>query len=184
MAGPIAANMVDLEVAYRCMAQPDSLDNDSKLFNPPGSSSAPSGRKKVLGIFKAWFDRADEPVQRVCHNAVDYLTNQLGYEVVDITIPMIHEGQVAHAMTILCEVASGVPSVKGLTAANKVLISCGGKTPGVDFLQAQKLRNLLMQHLAFLYEKYPGMIIVTPTTPNAGKHTTPQERPFNRFQIY
>lgn len=25
-----------------------------------------------------------------------------------------------------------------------------------------------MQHLAFLYQKYPGMIIVTPTTPNAG----------------
>ncbi len=27
-----------------------------------------------------------------------------------------------------------------------------------------------MQHLAFLFKKYPGLLIVTPTTPNAGWH--------------
>ena len=30
-----------------------------------------------------------------------------------------------------------------------------------------------MQHLAHLYEQHPGMIIVTPTTPNAGWHINP-----------
>ena len=52
-------------------------------------------------------------------------------------------------------------------------MSIGKKTTGVDFLQAQKLRNLLMQHLAHLYEQHPGMIIVTPTTPNPGWHINP-----------
>lgn len=174
VAGPIAANMVDLELAYRVMAQPDQLESASSLFHPPESiSSIQQGRKKVLGIYKIWLDRADDPVKKVCQKALDYFTSQLGYEVVDITIPLIHDGQLAHAMTILAEVASGVPSVHSLTAANKVLITVAKKTTAVDFLQAQKLRNLLMQHLTHLYEQHPGMIIVTPTTPNAGWHIHP-----------
>ena len=176
VAGPIAASMVDLELAYRVMAQTDSLDSASSLFVRPGSvSTVQQGRKKILGIYKTWFDRADDPVKKVCQKALDYFTSQLGYEIVDITIPLVHDGQLAHAMTILAEVASGIPSVTSLTAANKVLITIAKKTPAVDMLQAQKLRNLLMQHLADLYDKHPGMIIITPTTPNAGWHINPAD---------
>lgn len=157
--------MVDLELAYRIMAQPDKQHAESSLFTPPSSASK---NKKILGIYRTWFDRADTLVQKACWKALDYLQFQLNYALVDISIPLIHDGQLAHAMTILAEVASGVPSTSQLTAPNKVLINIGKRTPGVDFLQAQKLRNLLMQHLAHLYEQHPGMIIVTPTTPNAG----------------
>ena len=171
VAGPIAANMVDLELAYRVMAQPDALDNDSSLFIAPGSIlDNHSSRKKILGIYRIWFDLADEPVQKACWKVLDYFTSQLGYETIDISIPLAHEGQLAHAMTILAEIGSGIPSVRDITAPNKVLISVGKKTSAVDLLQAQKLRNLLMQHLAHLYAQHPGLIIVTPTTPNAGWH--------------
>ena len=166
--------MIDLEIAYRVMAQPDALDHDACLFTAPRSlSKNQAGRKNVLGIYRTWFDRADAEVRKVCWKALDHLTSHLGYQIVDISIPMVHEGQLAHAMTILTEIASGIPSVKDITDPNKVLISIGKKTPSVDFLQAQKLRNLLMQHLAHLYEQHPGMIIVTPTTPNAGWHINP-----------
>ncbi|KAK4541941.1 hypothetical protein LTR36_007305 [Oleoguttula mirabilis] len=169
VAGPMAANMVDLEIAYCVMAQPDVLDPDSKLFvAPKDQATVQASRTKVLGVCKQWFERADPPVKHACERTLDYLTSKLDYEIVDISIPMIHEAQLAHAMTILCEIASGVASVKDLTPANKILISTGSKTPGLDFLQAQKLRNLLMRHLSYLYEQHPGMIIVTPTTPNAG----------------
>jgi Asp-tRNA(Asn)/Glu-tRNA(Gln) amidotransferase A subunit family amidase len=169
VAGPIAANMIDLELAYRVMAQPDTLDSDACLFTEPGSVTIRSpSRKKVLGIFRPWFERADSPVQKACNDALDYLTSKVGYSIVDITIPMVHEGQLAHAMTILAEIASGIPDVSLLTAPNKVLVSCGKQTPAPDFLQAQKLRSLLMQHLSHLYNEHSGLIIVTPTTPNAG----------------
>ncbi|KXL45313.1 MAG: hypothetical protein FE78DRAFT_148470 [Acidomyces sp. 'richmondensis'] len=168
VAGPFAANMVDLEIAYRVMAKPDALDPDSMRFIAPQNAKCLSPRRKVLGIFRAWFNRADAPVRDACEKALEYLTSELGYETVDITIPLLHDAQIAHAMTILCEVASGVPSVANLTPANQILISCGSKTPGIDILQAQKLRNLLMQHMAHLYEKHPGMIVITGTTPNAG----------------
>ncbi|EMC99159.1 hypothetical protein BAUCODRAFT_31474 [Baudoinia panamericana UAMH 10762] len=175
--GPLAANMVDLEIAYRVMAQPDALDRDSKLFSPPQSAARLSKRTKVLGVFNEWFARADAPVKDACQATIDYLTSKHGYTVVPITLPLLHDAQVAHGMTILTEIGAGVPtsSISQLTAPNKVLLSCGTKTPSVDFLQAQKLRNLLMQHLAHLFDQHPGMIIVTPTTPNAGWHFSPQD---------
>lgn len=168
--------MVDLELAYRVMAQPDAQSADSSKFIPPSSpSTTQTSRKKILGIYKTWFDRADAPVEEACSKAIDYLTSHLGYEVIDIDIPLVHDGQLAHAMTILAEIASGIPSVSQLTAPNKILLTIAKKTPGVDFLQAQKLRNLLMQHLAHLYKEHPGLIIVTPTTPNAGWRINPSD---------
>ena len=89
--GPLAANMVDLELAYRVMAQPDTGESDSSLFVAPKAvDTSATARKLKLGIFKAWFDRADEPVKNACWKAVEYLCEKFGYEVVDISIPLIH----------------------------------------------------------------------------------------------
>ncbi|KAI5367289.1 Putative amidase [Septoria linicola] len=168
VAGPLAANMVDLEVGYRIMAQPDPLDTTSSLFQAPSSPS--QTRNKVLGIYAPWFDRADPLVKSTCQASIDHLVAIHNYTVVPITLPLLPEGQLAHAMTILAELATGVPEADQhkLTPANKVLLSVARKTTAVDLLQAQRLRNLLMQHLAYLYEQHPGLIIVTPTTPNCG----------------
>lgn len=46
--------------------------------------------------------------------------------------------------------------------------SLGTVTPSTDYILAQKLRQLLMQHLSHLWKQHPGMILVTPTTPGAG----------------
>ncbi|GAB7364691.1 hypothetical protein MBLNU230_g5492t1 [Neophaeotheca triangularis] len=166
--GPIAANMVDLEISYRIMAEPDPLHDTSSLMSAPGSIDMNGDGKKVLGIPKRWFDQADAAVQKTCYNAIDFLTSEVGYTTIDIDLPMLHEGQMAHAMTILAEISSGVSSTKDLTAQNQILVSVGSRTPAIDFLQAQKVRNLLMQHLSHLYSSHPGLVIVTPTTPNAG----------------
>ena len=58
--------------------------------------------------------------------------------------------------------------LSGLNPANKVLLAVGNQTPARDYILAQQLRQMLMQHLAFLYQQHPGLIIVTPTTPMAG----------------
>lgn len=34
-----------------------------------------------------------------------------------------------------------------------------------DYLLAQQIRNILMQHLVFLLKKYSGLLAVTPTCP-------------------
>lgn len=160
--------MHDLEIAYRTIATPDPSNPVSANFAPPGTAYPP--RPRVLGICKAWFDRADPAVLNACYAALQHYEAQ-GYTLVDISIPYLAEGQIAHAMTILAEIGSGLSNdVTGLSAPNKIVLSVGAQTPAWDFLLAQKLRNLLMQHLAFHFKKHPGLIVVTPTTPTAGWH--------------
>jgi len=164
--GPMAADMSSLEVSYRVMVKPDNSHPTSPLF--PVARPFSGSRRKVIGIFKPWFDRADAPVRDQCYAAVDYMTSKLGYEKVDIQIPLIAEGQTAHALTILNEAVNGIGPTDGITAPNKVLLAVGGRASATDFLKSAQMRQLLMSHLAFLYQKYPGLVIVTPTTTIAG----------------
>ena len=160
--------MADLELGYRIMAAPDPGDKASMLFAPPVPQATPADRK-VLGVCRAWFDVADPAVLNACYAALSHYEAR-GWKVVDIDLPYLHEGQLAHAMTILAESGSGVsPSdMHKFSAPNKIFLAIASQTPAPDFLQAQKLRNLLMSHLAHLFTQYPGLLIVTPTTPNAG----------------
>ncbi len=174
--GPMAATMADLDVAYRVMAAPDPRVASSALFPPPKGPSADgdiqqqqrSTKKIPLGVFQAWFDRADPPVRSACQTALDALVATGNYVLVPITIPHIHAGQTAHALTILSEKVASVPNTRDLTAPNKVLLAVASRTPAADFLRAQKLREMLMRHLAHLFKENPGLVVVTPTTPNAG----------------
>lgn len=164
--------MVDLEIAYRIMAEPDPQNPSSATFAPRLSVPPTLKRRKpTLAICHPWFDRADTPVHDRCTAALSYLAREHGYKPVSITLPLLHEGQLAHAITIMTEVLSGCPPsvLKNLTPANKILLSVASRTSSLDFLQAQRLRNLLMQHLAHLFAEHgEDTIIVTPTTPNAG----------------
>ncbi|KAH7138447.1 glutamyl-tRNA amidotransferase-like protein subunit A [Dendryphion nanum] len=164
--GPIAANMTDLKIAYHALAQPDPSHPTSSQFAAPAVSASPS--KKTIGIPRAWFDRADPSVQEACLTALSYLHTHLDYTIIDISIPLLHEGQMAHSMTILSETCSSGPDLKIMTPATNILMRVAQCTPATDFLLAQRLRNLISQHLAHLFQTHPGLIIVTPTTPNAG----------------
>jgi Asp-tRNA(Asn)/Glu-tRNA(Gln) amidotransferase A subunit family amidase len=164
--GPLTTSMADLELSYRVMSQPDPSTFPSSHFSPPRAHTGP--RNKVIGIYKPWFDRADPPVQESCHAALQYFQSECGYEVIDISIPLLQEGQLAHAMTILAEGIDLSHSIWDLTPPNRVLLSVARQTPTIDFLLAQRVRNAIMEHLAHLFQKHPGLIIVTPTTPNAG----------------
>jgi Asp-tRNA(Asn)/Glu-tRNA(Gln) amidotransferase A subunit family amidase len=145
------------------MAQPDP----DSTFPPPNPTSQ-SERPKLIGIYKPWFDRADAAVKTLCDNAITHMTKTQGYEVIDISIPLINDGQTAHALTILNEAVNGYPDPSFLTPATRVLLTVGSKAPASDFLQAQRVRNVLMMHLAGLFQKYPGLLIVTPSTPTVG----------------
>lgn len=179
--GPMASNMIDLELAYRIMATPDPGDAKSALFKAPTTapSAGPSAAKKpTLGICTAWIDRADPAVQDLFHQTLAYLTKVPQYSTVEITLPLLPEGQIAHAATILAEIAT-VPCPRSkLTPMNQILLATGAQTPAPEFLQAQRIRHVIMQHLAHLYDQHPGLVVLTAVTPNVGWPVHPGDQAY------
>ncbi|KAJ5676753.1 uncharacterized protein N7477_002386 [Penicillium maclennaniae] len=172
--GPMAASIDDLALAYRVMAAPAPALQDPVSSQFPKPVPLPSDRKraKTIGVVLDWIDRAEASVRAVFDAALDYY-RQNGYEIIDITIPYLPEGQRAHILTIMAEIASGLDArqIKELTAPNKVLVSMGmWQITAQDLLAAQRLRNMLMTHVAYLYKTHPGLMILSPTTPLPGWH--------------
>ncbi|KAM4058564.1 amidase [Hirsutella rhossiliensis] len=172
--GPLAANVADLVVAYRVMSQPDpdcATQGRFALSVPPQPSA-----KRLMGVFRDWWKLADKPVVEACDRALDWFARQRGYHVVDVSIPHLAEAQLAHGCICITEMAESArrrtpDPADWLTLcgpANKILLSVGRQTPAVDYLKLNSLRTLLMRHLAFLFQKHPGLLIMTPTTPLVG----------------
>lgn len=172
--GPIAASASDLTIAYRLMAQPNPDCASGRLF---AASQPPApGAKRYIGIYRDWWAGADPRVQQVCEKAVDRMAARYGYEVVDISIPFIPEARSAHSLICVAEMAEmgrrRTPNpadwLSLVSPANKLLMSVATQTPSADYIKSNCLREVLMQHLAFLFQKYPNLLIVTPTTPIIG----------------
>ncbi|KAI0390010.1 amidase signature enzyme [Xylariaceae sp. FL0594] len=174
--GPLAATAADLTIAYRLMAAPNPDDPVQSSFAPsiPPSPTA----KKTIGICREWNDSASPAVRETTSRAIAYFSDKLGYDIVDIRIPYLREGQWAHSAWVLGEALDHLRSRIGPDRAalstvnhcNQILLSAGACTGAADLLKYAQLRALLMEHLAALFRRHhdPGLLIVTPTTPDAG----------------
>ncbi|KUI53642.1 Fatty acid amide hydrolase [Cytospora mali] len=171
--GPMAADMESLATVFEVMAAP----HPTSPFAFPGVPRLPPAAKmleltpdrpKLLGICRAWFEDCAPAVRELCQGVVDTMEAKFGYQVIDIEIPFLTEGQFAHALTVLTDAATLLPEYNNLTWANRILLALGRTTPSTDYLLAQKLRRCLGQHLSYLWKLHPGMLIVTPTTACAG----------------
>ncbi|KAK2625661.1 hypothetical protein QTJ16_004973 [Diplocarpon rosae] len=164
--GPIAADIASLAAFYQVLGAPEP----SSIFPAPSRNilSPSLGKNKVLGIPDVWFARSTPAIQRLCRTLIDKVAGAYDYRLVPITVPFLAEGQLAHALTVLTDAATLLPVTRNLTPANRIMIALGTVTPATDYVLAQKLRQLLMQHLAYLWQQHPGMIILTPATSCAG----------------
>ncbi|KAK3692112.1 amidase signature domain-containing protein [Podospora appendiculata] len=160
--GPIASDIDSLATVFQIISQPHPKSPFPPM-RPLRLTPSPSS-PKVLGICLDWVARATPDVQRLYDDMVQRLVSEHGYHLVQIHIPFLAEGQTAHAMTVLTDAATLLPDTHNLTAGNRILLALGRVTPATDYMLAQKLRRLLMQHLAWLWQQHPGMLIVTPTT--------------------
>lgn len=180
--GPMAATVADLTIAYRLMAQPNPDDPSQNLLAPSIPPSPSFSPKKPLGICRDWIAIAAPDVLTVFDRAVAYLTTHLNYTVIDIKLPFLREGQVAHAATCLTESASDAqartphPSrfLSLLNHPNRILVGTGAQTPATDYLKYGQIRQVIMAHLAWLFDQHRGeensngLLVLTPTTPMAG----------------
>lgn len=187
--GPMTSTVADLKIAYRTMAQPNPACPVSGLFAP---SAGPDPKaKRYIGLCREWIARSTPAVLEQFNRALDHYTTALGYEPVDIHIPFLREGQVAHGATCLAESAGDArarvsPAADGprrhwldlLGPASKVLVCVGSQTPAADYFRFAQIRQVIMAHLAFLFERYPGLLVVSPMMPDAGYEIHPGDQAY------
>lgn len=173
--GPMAATVADLTLAYRTMAAPNPSDPIGSLF-APSIPPSPEAAKKYIGICSPWLSAATQPVRDTIGPLITHLQS-LGYETVPISLPNLRLGQLAHAATCLAEgVADARARVAGtarsylslLNSPNRLLLAVGSQTPAAEYLAYGQVRAALMRHLAHLFERYPGLVVLSPTSPVAG----------------
>lgn len=184
--GPLASNVSDLIIAYRLMSASNPDDATQSAFAPsiPPSPTA----KKYIGVCNEWSDCAAPDVLDATNKAITYLTNKLDYELVEIDLPYLQESQAAHSAWALVEAVDqqqtrapkghSSDSLSMVNHANKCTQAMGAVTSGVDMVKIGQLRELLMEHLAFLFQKYPGLLILTPTVPDAGWKIHPGDQAY------
>lgn len=174
VSGPMAPNIDDLELAYRVMARPCPTDYSNRHFPSTLTRRAVEGGaegKKYLGIDRDWVALSDPEVLEMYNAAVEYYIKEQGYEAVDVKIPLQSENEKAFTMTILAESMSAVSKDKlsKLQYQHQILLYISGiHGTAQDFISCNRLRERAMRHLAWLWEQYPGMLLLTPTTPCAG----------------
>ncbi|KAK8131485.1 hypothetical protein PG984_007923 [Apiospora sp. TS-2023a] len=171
--GPIAVDMGSLATVYSVISQPHPTSpfppapRLREMLSPNAIDSTP----RVLGVPEAWFDRAKPGVQELCRGMINWLVKHKGYTVVPIEIPFLTEGQAAHALSVVADMATAIlpdTHARGVSPAVRILLAMGRETGAGDYLLAQRLRRVLMEHLAWLWQRHPGLLVVTPTTAGAG----------------
>jgi Asp-tRNA(Asn)/Glu-tRNA(Gln) amidotransferase A subunit family amidase len=166
--GPIGVSAADVAVAYGLMAGPDPRDPMS-LHQPPVSlpdwAEAENLRGLRLGVFPDWFQHADAEIVAICSQLLTELSH-VGAAVQEIEIPDLELMRVAHAVTILSEMAASMSNLQAhwpdFAPPTRINLALGRYFSSGTYIQAQRVRTRAMR--IFQEALTEVDVIVTPAT--------------------
>jgi len=165
--GPLATCVEDAALAYSLIAGPDPRMPES-LSQPPVTLAGwnnPDLHGLRLGVYRQWFEHASPEVVQVCQAMLEQL-KRAGAEILPVTIPGLDEIRIAHAITILSEMAAAMHpyrsqrSLQG--AAVRLSLVLGEATTAEDYIQAQRVRTRALATFRKVFEQVDA--ILTPAT--------------------
>lgn len=179
--GPLATNVEDAALTYAIIAGPDPKDPNTHK-QPPitlenWNKTDLSGMK--MGIYREWFDHASPEIVESCYTMLDRM-QQMGARVVEIEIPELDEMRIAHAMTILSEMALCMKPYKKERKlqgpAVRLSLVLGEVLTASDYLQAQRMRTRAIAIFTDLFRKVdciltPGTALTAQPIPKGGEET-------------
>jgi Asp-tRNA(Asn)/Glu-tRNA(Gln) amidotransferase A subunit family amidase len=164
--GPLGTSVQDVSLAYSIIAGPDPRDPIS-LRQPPldrGWNDAGLSGLRV-GSFPAWFGHADARIVEACEAALQQLV-QAGATWYPVEVPELDEMRVAHAITILSEMAASMESLgfprNKFAPSTRVNLSIGRAFSSADYVNAQRMRTRALRIFGELFQKVD--LLVTPAT--------------------
>ena len=175
--GPIASSVEDAALVYQIIAGPDPAE-PLTLQQPPvrlDGWNTPDLKGVRFGIFPEWFRHANPEVVAANEKmAAEFV--KAGAVQVEVNIPELDAMRIAHAVTILSEMASSMQNFSGQRRAfaPSTLLSLvlGGVMSAHDYIQAQRMRTRAMNIFAKVYENVD--VLLTPATALAAQKVPPQ----------
>ena len=165
--GPIAANVEDTALLYSVIAGPDPMDANT-LQQPPVTLrdwNRADLQGLRLGIYKDWFEHASPEIVSACQEMLSKFKSA-GAEIVEINIPELDEMRIAHAITILSEMALSMKAFQKQRnqqgAAVRMSLVLGEALSSSDYIQAQRMRTRSLSIFENVFQQVN--VILTPGT--------------------
>lgn len=177
-AGVITATTTDTALAYALLSPNESghyytIQYDGGITGPPSPSLAGFDRIRNLsgiriGIFRDYFDSADEEVRDCCHKALMQF-EECGVEIVEVNIPHLRVLALAHAFSISMDFASSRDAeyyARGgdFEPATMIQLGLGKSMSGVEYLAANRMRGWAIHYFKHIFQQKID-VFITPTSP-------------------
>lgn len=166
--GPLGATALDAAIGYAICGGRDQRDSTT-IRQPPlhlneFHNSDLSGLK--IGICEPWFQDADPDIVRSCEATVQML-EQMGAQRQSVMIDGLEESRLAHAVTILSEMATATERYdqahrKEFTHPTRINLALGREFTSSDYVRAQRIRTDAMRIWKSVLSQVD--IVLTPTT--------------------
>lgn len=170
--GPLATSVYDAALTYSIIAGPDPKDPNT-LIQPPvtlNGWNAPDLEGVRLGVYPEWNEHADKDVVSVFNGMLTAFVKR-GATLTEIEIPELDEIRIAHAITILSEMAMCMRAYKSLRKemAESVRLSLvlGEVMTSSDYLRAQRFRTRAISSFDSIFQNVDA--ILTPGTAKAAQ---------------
>jgi Asp-tRNA(Asn)/Glu-tRNA(Gln) amidotransferase A subunit family amidase len=170
--GPLTSSVEDTALVYSVIAGEDAAE-PATLGQPPVTVldwDKADLKGLTAGVYSEWFDHADPEVVHINREMIEKLKAR-GLTVKEITIPELNATRVAHAVTILAEMAACMREYardrKKQGAAVRLTLVIGEVLTGMDYLQAQRMRTRAMVNFDKVFSEVD--LILTPATARAAQ---------------
>ena len=165
--GPLGASVEDVALAYQVIAGPDAAEALSQQQSPVSIDGWNTADLKGvrIGIYQEWFRHASAEIVALNEKMVAEF-EKAGATVVEITIPGLDAMRVAHAVTILSEMAACMQNYpehwNDFAASTRLSLIIGKNVSAFDYIQSQRMRTRALETFAGVYQAVD--VILTPAT--------------------
>ncbi|HEX9012556.1 MAG TPA: amidase [Anaerolineaceae bacterium] len=165
--GPLTASVEDAALVYAAIAGPDPADPNS-LVQPAvilEGWNNPDLRGLKAGVYREWFRHASPEVVQANEQLLEKLS-RAGLEIVEAEIPGLDALRIAHAVTILNEMAVCMQPYEAeftsFSPSTQVSLILGKVFSGCDYLKAQQVRTRAMRTFDEIFGRVD--VLLTPAT--------------------
>jgi len=175
--GPLGASVEDVSLIYQIIAGPDPREPLTHSQPPVTVEgwNTPNLHGIRIGLYPDWFRHATSEIV-AANESMLALFEKAGVQRVQVDIPELDGMRVAHAITILSEMAACMRNYPSnwddFAASTQLNLVIGQEMSAHDYIQAQRMRTRAMKTFAKVFQEVD--VILSPTTAMTAPVVPPQ----------